>query len=207
MKELVKAITAFANIHIAKHSTKLSADMATQTRLIGRGGAAEVFAHYIINVDKLSSDHKRAEFIRFYASNWNLSASQWSQDMFVMYAVGSKRGGLFLEIGGADGFTHSNTYALEHHLGWSGTLVEPDPGQFKVLQHARKNNALINAAISPRGTDERCRLRRVGQFSSLVGHEGDDMHAKRRTESQAFATVQGINLTELLSAKTFDYFS
>lgn len=207
MKHLIKTLAGLSGIHISKHSAKLSADIAAQTRLIGWGGAAETFAHYIINQDKLPSDDNLADFMRFYSNNWKLSAAQWSQDIFVMYALNSKREGLFLEIGGADGFTHSNTYALEQHLGWQGTLVEPDPDQFTVLQKARKHNTLINAAISPRGTDEYFRLRRVGQLSSLVGHEGSDMHANTRMASHAFAEVRGITLTELLSANAFDYFS
>lgn len=207
MYRFVKAAAGLANIHISKQSARLAADIEAQTRLIGRGCAAETFAHYIANHDALSTDASLAAFMRFYGANWKRSASQWSQDIFVMYALDSKRDGCFLEIGGADGFTHSNTYALEKHLGWRGTLVEPDPGQFKVLQRSREGNTLIHAAISPRGTNESVRLRRVGQLSSLEGHEGSDMHSDTRGKSQSFATVRAISLTELLAARTFDYFS
>ncbi len=36
-----------------------------------------------------------------------------------------KRNGIYVDIGANDGIRHSNTYALEKYLGWSGLLVEP----------------------------------------------------------------------------------
>lgn len=207
MNTLLKALAARANIHISKHSAKLAADASTVTRAIGWGRAAEVFAHYIAHHAQLSSDERLAGFMDFYGRHWRQSGSQWSQDMFVMYSVQSKRDGLFLEIGGADGFTHSNTYSLEKHLGWRGTLVEPDPGQFSILSRVRGGNTLIHAAISPHGTDQRFLLRRVGQLSSLEGFEGHDLHSDTRLKSKSFASVRGISLTRLLAETAFDYFS
>lgn len=207
MKRFIKNIAERAGVYVAKHSAQLSADVAVRTQLIGWAGAAEAFAHYIANHEQLVADKELADFMKFYGKNWKLSASQWSQDMFVMYALNSRRDGLFLEIGGADGFTHSNTYALEKHLGWRGTLVEPDPYQFKILEQARSGNSLLHAAISPNGGSESFRLRRVGQLSALEGYEGSDMHTKARMESKDFAKVSGISLTRLLSARAYDYFS
>lgn len=207
MKQLIKRLLALADVQVSRQSAAFAAHVSAQTQIIGLTGAADAFAHYILRRDQLSSDDELADFMRFYADNWQQSASQWSQDIFVMYAVRSRHGGTFLEIGGADGFTHSNTYSLERHLGWRGTLVEPDPEQFKILQRARPNNELINAAISPTGFEEKLRLRRVGQLSSLEGFEGSDLHSKTRTDSNVFAEVRCVNLTNLLAARHFDYFS
>lgn len=39
--------------------------------------------------------------------------------------MGKKRDGFFIEAGGNDGFTQSNTFYLEKVLGWRGLLIEP----------------------------------------------------------------------------------
>ena len=44
--------------------------------------------------------------------------------------------GVFLEAGGFDGYTQSNTYYLERHRGWHGILVEPVP---ELAAQARRN--------------------------------------------------------------------
>jgi len=56
---------------------------------------------------------------------------------------------IFCDVGAFDGIGHSNVRAL-FELGWTGTLVEPDPNSFTRLQanyHAAKDIRLINAAV------------------------------------------------------------
>jgi len=192
-----------ANIQI----NKISSHIATQVKAIGHCGAAEAFAYYLKNQDQLVGDTELNKFMLFYANNYSISSSQWSQDIFVLYACNSKKSGLFLEVGGADGFTHSNTYSLEKQYEWRGTLVEPDPHQFRRLSASRPENTLINAAISPNDKEERLKLRLVGQLSALEGHEGKDMHQATRLNKKNFAKVNAISLTRLLSEKKYDYFS
>ena len=192
-----------ANISVNKFSSLI----AERTKAIGHHGAAEAFAYYLKNQSQLLSDTELNNFMLFYAKNYTTSSSQWSQDIFVLYACNSKKGGLFLEIGGADGFTHSNTYSLEKQYEWRGTLVEPDPYQFKRLRASRPENTLINAAISPSDKEEKLRLRLVGQLSALEGHEGKDMHQTTRLNKKNFTEVNAISLTKLLSEKKYDYFS
>lgn len=186
---------------------KFSSLIAERANSIGSCGAAEAFAHYIENQAQFAGDAELTDFMQFYAKNYIASSSQWSQDIFALYACNSKKNGLFLEIGGADGFTHSNTYSLEKQYGWRGTLVEPDPYQFKRLRASRPKNTLINAAISPNDQEEELRLRLVGQLSALEGHEGKDMHHTTRLSRQNFAKVNAISITKLLSEKRYDYFS
>ena len=45
--------------------------------------------------------------------------------------------GTFLEIGGADGITSSQTFLLEKCFNWTGILVEAHPDAFRVLQRNR----------------------------------------------------------------------
>ena len=58
--------------------------------------------------------------------------------------------GYFIEIGGNDGISQSNTKRLEIFEGWSGLLVEPFPGNYERMKLTRsKRTALVNAACVP----------------------------------------------------------
>ncbi len=52
-------------------------------------------------------------------------ASQAGQDVLVDRIFDRKRGGTFVDVGGYDGVTGSNTIFFEHWRGWTGVLVEP----------------------------------------------------------------------------------
>ncbi len=39
-------------------------------------------------------------------------------------------GGFFVEVGGWDGITHSNSLYFERYRGWRGVLIEPSPSEF-----------------------------------------------------------------------------
>jgi FkbM family methyltransferase len=175
--------------------------------LIGQSGAARALAYYLYNYNQLMDDHKLADFMQFYAKSHTTSHSQWSQDIWVMYESQGRGSGCYLEIGGADGFTHSNTSALEIYYGWSGTLVEPEQHQYRILQISRKGNRLINKALSPRGKIETTTLRSVGQLSTLRGYESNDIHYDHRMLSRSFQRVQAIPLETILADTKYDYFS
>lgn len=211
LKDAIKSLLAKMDLEVARHSARVKSNIQSNiqvtTKAIGASGAAEALSHFIANHKQLSSDAELISFMDFYCNNWSLSSSQWSQDIFVMFASNLKRGGLFLEIGGADGYTHSNTYSLEKELDWKGTLVEPDPRQYKHLVISRGGNTLFNLAISPSGKEESFRLRLAGQLSALEGHEGKDMHLQTRLASRQSESVKGIGLTRLLKEKHYDYFS
>jgi len=52
-------------------------------------------------------------------------SSQAGQDLVVDRLMKAKRGGTFVDVGGYDGVTGSNTYFLETMRGWTGALIEP----------------------------------------------------------------------------------
>lgn len=61
------------------------------------------------------------------------------QDRWVVQRVfKERRGGFFVEIGAADGRTHSNTYVLERDYDWTGIAVEANPSYFSGLRRNRK---------------------------------------------------------------------
>lgn len=75
--------------------------------------------------------------------------SQAGQDFVVDQIMRNKRGGTFVDIGGYDGVTGSNTYFLETHRGWTGALVEPVPTQLTKAQAARACPC-VGIAIAPK---------------------------------------------------------
>ena len=66
-----------------------------------------------------------------------MSHSQIGQDLFVLRELKEKRGGFFVEIGGHDGVTHSNTYLLEKEYEWEGIVVEPAKRFHTALESSR----------------------------------------------------------------------
>ncbi len=80
--------------------------------------------------------------------------SQAGQDRFVDQLLGNKTGGVFVDIGGYDGVTGSNTLFFEIFRGWSGILVEPAPTQLKQAQAVRRCLCLGYAAAGRAGQAE-----------------------------------------------------
>ena len=54
-----------------------------------------------------------------------------------MDLLGNMRNGTFVEIGGNDGLSTTNTYHLERCLGWQGLLIEGRPENFNKMVRAR----------------------------------------------------------------------
>lgn len=68
--------------------------------------------------------------------------SQAGQDLVVDRVFEGKRGGTFVDIGGYDGVTGSNTLFLEVFRGWTGVLVEPVSAQLEAAQAVRRCQCL-----------------------------------------------------------------
>ncbi|XP_042203057.1 uncharacterized protein LOC121853158 [Homarus americanus] len=67
---------------------------------------------------------------------------------YIKYFFGDQRGGFFLEAGALDGEVLSNTLWLEMNLGWSGLLIEADPGNFQHLTWRRRRAWTSNTCIA-----------------------------------------------------------
>jgi FkbM family methyltransferase len=57
------------------------------------------------------------------------------------------RHGFFVEAGGNDGYTQSNTYAFERRHGWRGVLVEPVPELARACALERPDSHVVRAAL------------------------------------------------------------
>lgn len=65
--------------------------------------------------------------------------------------IGELRSGFFIEAGGNDGLTQSNTLYFERYLGWRGLLIEPIPALAEQCRANRPGAIVENVALVPRG--------------------------------------------------------
>jgi len=85
-------------------------------------------------------------FMAFAIPRAHLSTAQLFQDLWVLWTLGEKRGGYFVEFGAANGRKLSNTWFLETEMGWKGILAEPNPIFRKVLKQNREEISLSGPA-------------------------------------------------------------
>jgi FkbM family methyltransferase len=149
------------------------------------------------------------DFMAFYADNWQHSRSQWSQDMFVWFVNRGKKNLRYLEIGAADGITHSNTLALRDHLSWNGVLVEPHPRQFESLKFSRgRSDTLYNVAAGPPDAEGFINLIDAGQLSRSDSLKIDDMHSDFLARVSERVTVRQQSFESIMQlAGPLDYLS
>ena len=76
------------------------------------------------------------------------SWSQIGQDAYVDKVLGQKRDGFFIEIGGYDGESHSNSLFFERQRGWDGLLVEANPHTFQQMVGRDRKCNMAHACIS-----------------------------------------------------------
>lgn len=83
------------------------------------------------------------------------------------------RDGVFVEAGGNDGFTQSNTYYLERALGWHGLLVEPIPELADRARDNRPGAKVVQAALTdPAGSGTELTMHYAGLLSIVAGARG-----------------------------------
>jgi FkbM family methyltransferase len=75
--------------------------------------------------------------------------SQQGEDVYVLYNYINKRNpeGVFVELGGFDGLTYSNSKFFEDTLGFSGVLIEPTP-QYAAMVKNRPKCKNYNLAVA-----------------------------------------------------------
>lgn len=83
-----------------------------------------------------------------------LCFSQSGQDRMMDRLFDGKRDGVFVDVGGYDGVTGSNTLFFEMFRGWSGVLIEPSPTQLERASMVRKCPCLGAAIAGEIGTSD-----------------------------------------------------
>lgn len=140
--------------------------------------------------------------------------SQAGQDAVVDRIFGGKRDGTFVDIGGYDGTTGSNTWFFELWRGWSGALVEPVPAQLDKARAVRRCPCLGLAVAATDGEADFIEISEgYTQMSGLSGSydpalldqvRADPRHRERTFRVQtrsisAILTDQGILHPDFIS--------
>ncbi len=127
--------------------------------------------------------------------------SQAGQDAVVDQIMKFKRGGTFIDVGGYDGLTGSNTYFLETQRGWTGALVEPVSSQMAKAKAVRTCNCLEVAVAASEGEADFIEITEgYTQMSGLaetydpklLGTVRDDKRHKENTVRVKTMTLSGI---------------
>jgi FkbM family methyltransferase len=87
-------------------------------------------------------------------------------------ALIDRDGGFFVEAGGHDGYTQSNTYYLERFRGWRGILVEPMPEMAAEARRNRPGARVFQCALAPPGGATEVEMEFGDLFSTVHGQEG-----------------------------------
>ncbi|HEY4095215.1 MAG TPA: FkbM family methyltransferase [Baekduia sp.] len=100
-------------------------------------------------------------------------------------AIIDRDGGFFVEAGGNDGYTQSNTYWLERFRGWNGLLVEPMEELATLCRQERPDATVVRAALVPTAQDGGTVRMRFADLMSTVADVHEDASRTR------MGTIQG----------------
>jgi FkbM family methyltransferase len=89
-------------------------------------------------------------------------------------AIIDRDGGVFVEAGGFDGYTQSNTYYLERFRGWRGILVEPMTEHAALAHRNRPAARVVRAALVDAGFDRPTIAMEFGDLMTTVSRPGAD---------------------------------
>lgn len=138
--------------------------------------------------------------------------SQIGQDQWVADVFGFAPNRYFVEIGGDDGETNSNTLVLEQLLGWHGLIVEANPRLAATIRTKRSSTVVEAAVYSVSGRE--LQFVDAGPVGGLVDTLEADVHAPERLRQIAagntftVTTVSGNTMLEESGAPEFiDYLS
>ncbi len=115
----------------------------------------------------------------------NSYASQAGQDRVVDRIFKGKTGGTFVDIGGYDGITGSNTLFFERERDWAGVLLEPMPAQLTRAEAVRKCPCLPYAVADEDGKAQFMAVTQgFTQMSGLVDSYDANLLARVREDQR-----------------------
>lgn len=156
-------------------------------------------------------DPRIRSFLLFALSLGCVSRSQISQDAFVQWALGGKRGGYFCDFGATNGLFLSNSYALETEFGWTGICAEPAKSWHEELRHNRSGASIETRCVWSKSGEKLTFSESASrELSTLTQFENSDSHARRRRGAKTYQ-VETIALNAMLqehgAPELFDYLS
>jgi len=131
--------------------------------------------------------------------------SQAGQDRVIDKLLGEKTGGVFVDIGGYDGVTGSNSLFFEVFRGWSGILVEPSPTQLRLAETVRHCPCLGYAVAGTAGAAEFMEITAgYTQMSGFLDSYDRDLLAKVRGDArhkEVLHSLESKTLADILQAQ------
>jgi len=146
-------------------------------------------------------DYSVNAFVEWALPRLSRSKAQLFQDLFVLWILGEKRDGFFVEFGATDGVDLSNTHLLEYGYDWSGILAEPNPNYHDTLFAERQCAISTHCVYTQTGLDLPFMCTSLPQLSRLVDVVPNDHHeATGRRQANEIVQVETITLNELLDS-------
>ena len=158
------------------------------------------------------ADHSKLNLINKNKTDF----SQIGQSKYMDSLLESKRNGFFIEAGGYDGESHSNTLFFELERDWTGILIEPIPRNYQRLISKNRKIYTINACIA----DNKPIVAKFRVFDVLSGRMSEMSHQHQQridkegtsgnTKIDTIAYIPCFSLRTILKAinvDRIDYFS
>ena len=138
------------------------------------------------------------------------SRAQFRQDVFALAESRFKHKGFFVEFGGTDGVTGSNSYLLESQFAWNGIVAEP-ASRFHADLKANRNCVLdFRAVWSHTGETLAFKEAKIGALSTFQFLESNDHYRAHRKKGKIYP-VETVSLVDLLdqagAPQEIDYIS
>jgi FkbM family methyltransferase len=100
--------------------------------------------------------------------------------------------GFFIEAGGNDGLSQSNTYWFEKFRGWRGILVEAVPDQATLCRRNRPRAQVFNAALVADAATKSVRIKAARLMAFIPG-----LRTAAEEEAHMQAAIQAQNLKKV----------
>jgi FkbM family methyltransferase len=136
-------------------------------------------------------------FAQFVCARMADARGQFFQDLWVLFELGEKRDGYFVEFGASDAELLSNSWLLENHHGWSGILAEPNPVNHSALRANRRAELDTRCVYDATGLQLEFHSTDNAVLSTLARYSAGDFHAAARTARRSI-TVETVSLDDLL---------
>lgn len=198
-----------AYMHLKKEEKNISKEILRRTM------------QFMIN-DVSEEDPELLKFVRSLIQNpsdkpLNLTVkdktdfSQIGQSHFVDDLLGKKRNGFFIESGGFDGETYSNTLFFELERGWTGILIEALPSLYEKILSKNRKIYVLNACIArekPSIEKFRVASELSGRISQMSEKHVNRIDNKDKLNEVIYVPCFSMNtILKALSIDKVDYFS
>jgi FkbM family methyltransferase len=158
---------------------------------------AEILIIHLNRQGQNLTTQKENDFIKFISDNYRKSKSQIFQDLLVLFLLGKKEHGYFVEFGATNGISFSNTYLLEKDFHWKGTLAEPAKVWHKDLAENRDCQIDHRCVWDTSNENVQFNETECAELSTVNEFTKKDSLALARINNKKYS-VETVSLNELL---------